>query len=152
MFKQHKLHLMISALVLLMGIHVSSSLGAELVVKSSAPSPGANSWKAPSGALLNGPLPPPVNLYFVSKDLSAESFISQMVCKIKPTEPAPECHPGDLKITENQYYISKSQNNFLLPNNVVSWTSPCPDASNYVIRSVIICASMEAFLQDVTLP
>jgi hypothetical protein len=108
-----------------------------------------NPSPAPAPAV---PPTPTVNLYFVSKDLPVEVVSSEMVCKMEAVGPEPKCRMGDLKVSEKKLYLDKSRNNLTLPNNVVSWESPCPDAANFTIRSIVLCASAEQFMSDVTTP
>lgn len=98
------------------------------------------------------PATPTVNLYYVSKDLPVEVGSSEMVCKMEAVGSDPKCKLGDLKVSEKKLYLDKSRNNLTLPSNVVSWESPCPDAVNFMIRSIVLCASGEQFMGDVTTP
>lgn len=97
------------------------------------------------------PPPAPVNLYWISRDLAVETFSEQMVCKIAPTDPEPKCREGDVLVAKRQYHLDKTRDNLYLPSNVVSWSS-CPDGSNYMIRTMLLCASTDAFNKDVTFP
>jgi hypothetical protein len=107
---------------------------------------------APAPVTPATPSTPAVNLYFVTKDFAVEVVSSEMVCKIEAVGPELKCRSLDLKVSERKLHLDKSRNNLYLPNNVVSWESPCPEAANYMIRSILLCASADQLTNDVTTP